>query len=74
VVLALAALAALAAFLSVGLGKKADPCAGTGRIRPEWYFLAAFRRWLLPSHRASKEAGRRDRHGLAAGALVALPF
>ena len=50
--LALAVLAALAAFSPWELGKKADPFASVpAGIRPEWYFLAAFQALkFLPSH------------------------
>jgi quinol-cytochrome oxidoreductase complex cytochrome b subunit len=50
--LALAVLAALAAFYPWELGKKADPFAVVpAGIRPEWYFLAMFHTLkLLPSH------------------------
>ena len=76
--LALAVLAALAAFSPWELGKKADPFApGPPGIRPEWYFLAAFQTLkLLPSHIASIEGELIGviGMGVAAGALVALPF
>jgi cytochrome b6 len=50
--IALAILAALAAFYPWELGQKADPFAAVpAGIRPEWYFLAMFHTLkLLPSH------------------------
>jgi cytochrome b6 len=76
--LALAVLAALAAFLPWDLGVKADPFAPVpAGIKPEWYFLAAFQTLkLLPAHVLGIEgellgvAGM----GLAMAALVLLPF
>ena len=55
--LALAVLAALAAFWPWELGVKADPFAPVPPgIRPEWYFLAAFQTLkLLPAHVAGIE-------------------
>ena len=50
--LALAALAALAAFLPAELGTKADPFASApAGIKPEWYFYAPFQqlKWI-PAH------------------------
>ncbi|MBI2490969.1 MAG: cytochrome b N-terminal domain-containing protein, partial [Candidatus Rokubacteria bacterium] len=49
---ALAALAALAAFLPAELGKKADPFAPAPiGIKPEWYFMFMFQTLkYLPSH------------------------
>jgi cytochrome b6 len=49
---ALAALAALAAYLPAELGKKADPFApAPAGIRPEWYFMFMFQTLkMLPSH------------------------
>ena len=76
--LALAVLAALAAFSPWELGKKADPFAPVPPgIRPEWYFLAAFQTLkLLPSHIAGLEGELIGviGMGVAAGALVLLPF
>jgi cytochrome b6 len=76
--LALAVLAALAAFFPWELGKKADPFAPVpAGIRPEWYFLAAFQTLkLLPSHIAGIEGELVGvlGMGLAAVVLIALPF
>jgi quinol-cytochrome oxidoreductase complex cytochrome b subunit len=49
---ALATLAALAAYLPAELGKKADPFApAPAGIRPEWYFMFMFQTLkMLPSH------------------------
>ena len=72
--LALAMLAALAAFYPWELGRKADPFAAVpAGIRPEWYFLAMFHTLkLLPSHVLGIEGellgvvGVRPRGGVAA--------
>ena len=76
--LALAVLAALAAFSPWELGKKADPFAPVpAGIRPEWYFLAGFQTLkLLPSHIAGIEGELLGviGMGLAGSVLVALPF
>jgi quinol-cytochrome oxidoreductase complex cytochrome b subunit len=75
---ALAALAAFAAFLPWGLGKKADPFAAVPPgIRPEWYFLAMFHTLkLLPSHLLGVEGERLGviGFGLIAVFLVLVPF
>jgi quinol-cytochrome oxidoreductase complex cytochrome b subunit len=75
---ALAVLAALAAFYPWELGKKADPFAAVpAGIRPEWYFLAMFHTLkLIPSHVLGVEG---ERLGvLAVGAiaifLIVVPF
>ena len=76
--IALAMLAALAAFYPWELGRKADPFAAVpAGIRPEWYFLAMFHTLkLVPSH----VLGIEGEHlgvivfGLAAVTLVAVPF
>jgi cytochrome b6 len=75
---ALAILAALAAFYPWELGAKADPFAAVpAGIRPEWYFLAMFHTLkLLPSH----VLGIEGEHlgvvvfGIAAIVLVLIPF
>lgn len=69
--IALAILAALAAFYPWELGKKADQFAVVPPgIRPEWYFLAMFHTLkLLPSHILGLEG---ERVGVAAFALAAL--
>ena len=69
--IALAILAALAAFYPWELGKKADQFAVVPPgIRPEWYFLAMFHTLkLLPSHILGLEG---ERVGVAAFALGAL--
>jgi cytochrome b6 len=76
--LALAALAALAAFAPWGLGKKADPFAAVpAGIRPEWYFLAMFHTLkLIPSHVLGFEGERLGvlAFGLVAVFLVFVPF
>ena len=76
--LALAALAALAAFSPWGLGKKADPFAAVpAGIRPEWYFLAMFHTLkLIPSHVLGIEGERLGviAFGLIAVFLVFVPF
>lgn len=75
---ALAALAALAAFYPWELGKKADPFAAVpAGIRPEWYFLAMFHTLkLVPSHVLGIEGERLGvlAFGLAAALLVVVPF
>jgi len=75
---ALAALAALAAFSPWGLGKKADPFAAVPPgIRPEWYFLAMFHTLkLIPSHVLGFEGERLGviAFGLVAVFLVFVPF
>ena len=75
---ALAVLAALAAFYPWELGKKADPFAPVPPgIRPEWYFLATFHTLkLLPSHILGLEGERIGvvAFGLAAGFLMFVPF
>ena len=76
--LALAALAALAAFAPWGLGKKADPFAAVpAGIRPEWYFLAMFHTLkLIPSHVLGFEGERLGvlAFGVVAVFLVFVPF
>jgi len=76
--LALAALAALAAFSPWGLGNKADPFAAVpAGIRPEWYFLAMFYTLkLIPSHVFGFEGERLGVivFGLVAVFLVFVPF
>lgn len=76
--IALAGLAALAAFSPWELGVKADAFAPVPPgIRPEWYFLAAFQTLkLLPSHIAGIEGELLGvlGMGLAMGVLVLLPF
>ena len=75
---ALAILAALAAFYPWELGKKADPFAAVPPgIRPEWYFLAMFHTLkLLPSHILGFEGERLGviGFGIAALVLVLVPF
>jgi len=75
---ALAALAALAAFSPWGLGRKADPFAAVPPgIRPEWYFLAMFHTLkLIPSHVLGFEGERLGviAFGLVAVFLVFVPF
>lgn len=75
---ALALLAALAAFHPWDLGRKADPFAAVpAGIRPEWYFLAMFHTLkLLPSHIIGIEGERLGvmAFGLAAAWLIAVPF
>lgn len=76
--IALAVLAALAAFSPWELGKKADPFAPVPPgIRPEWYFLAAFQALkFLPAHVLGIEGelvGVLGFGGLAA-VFVVLPF
>ncbi len=75
---ALALLAALAAFYPWELGTKADPFAAVPPgIRPEWYFLAMFHTLkLLPSHILGVEGERIGvlAFGAAALFLVFVPF
>jgi quinol-cytochrome oxidoreductase complex cytochrome b subunit len=75
---ALAVLAALAAFYPWELGRKADPFAVVPPgIRPEWYFLAMFHTLkLLPSHILGFEGERVGvvAFGLVAIFLVLVPF
>jgi cytochrome b6 len=75
---ALAILAALAAFYPWELGRKADPFAAVpAGIRPEWYFLAMFHTLkLLPSHILwfEGEIVGIVAFGLAALFLVVVPF
>lgn len=76
--IALAMLAALAAFYPWELGRKADPFAAVPPgIRPEWYFLAMFHTLkLLPSHLLGMEGEQLGvaAFGAAALLLVAVPF
>lgn len=76
--LALAVLAALAAFYPWELGQKADPFAAVpAGIRPEWYFLAMFHTLkLLPSHVLWLEGEVLGvlAFGLAALFLMVVPF
>ena len=75
---ALAILAALAAFYPWELGTKADPFAAVPPgIRPEWYFLAMFHTLkLLPSHVFGVEGEHIGviAFGIAALFVVAVPF
>jgi len=75
---ALALLAALAAFFPWELGKKADPFAPVpAGIRPEWYFLAMFHTLkLLPSRVLGIEGERLGvvAFGILAALLVFVPF
>lgn len=75
---AIALLAALAAFYPWELGKKADAFAAVpAGIRPEWYFLAMFHTLkLLPSHVLGIEGELLGvmGFGLAALALIVVPF
>jgi len=75
---ALALLAALAAFYPWELGTKADPFAPVPPgIRPEWYFLAMFHTLkLVPSHVVGIEGEHLGvvAFGLAALVIVAVPF
>lgn len=75
---ALALLAALAAFYPWELGRKADPFAAVPPgIRPEWYFLAMFHTLkLLPSHVLGMEGERLGvvAFGAAAMLLLVVPF
>jgi cytochrome b6 len=76
--IAIAILAALAAFYPWELGQKADAFAPVpAGIRPEWYFLAMFHTLkLLPSHILGFEGEQLGiiAFGLAAAALVLVPF
>ena len=76
--IALAVLAALAAFYPWELGRKADPFAAVPPgIRPEWYFLAMFHTLkLLPSHVLGVEGEQLGvfAFGCAALVLVLVPF
>ena len=76
--IAIALLAALAAFYPWELGKKADAFAAVpAGIRPEWYFLAMFHTLkLLPSHILGIEGEKLGvmTFGVAAALLVAVPF
>ena len=76
--IALAILAALAAFDPWELGKKADAFAAVPQgIRPEWYFLATFHTLkLLPSHVFGIEGEQLGVAGFAIAALFLLfvPF
>jgi cytochrome b6 len=69
--IALAVLAALAAFAPWELGRKADPFAAVPPgIRPEWYFLAMFHTLkLLPSHVFGIEGEQLGVMGFALAAL-----
>ena len=75
---AIALLAALAAFYPWELGRKADAFAPVPPgIRPEWYFLAMFHTLkLLPAHIFGVEGEVLGvvAFGLAAGLLVFVPF
>jgi cytochrome b6 len=75
---AIALLAALAAFYPWELGRKADAFAPVPPgIRPEWYFLAMFHTLkLLPAHIFGLEGEVLGvvAFGLAAGLLVFVPF
>jgi len=76
--IALAVLAALAAFYPWELGKKADPFAAVpAGIRPEWYFLAMFHTLkLIPSHVLGLEGERLGvlAFGVIAMFLIVVPF
>jgi quinol-cytochrome oxidoreductase complex cytochrome b subunit len=76
--IALAVLAALAAFYPWELGKKADPFAAVpAGIRPEWYFLAVFHTLkLIPSHVLGFEGERLGvlAFGVIAMFLIVVPF
>jgi cytochrome b6 len=76
--IAIALLAALAAFYPWELGEKADAFAPVpAGIRPEWYFLAMFHTLkLLPSHILGIEGEQLGVLGfaLAAALLVVVPF
>jgi cytochrome b6 len=76
--IALAVLAALAAFYPWELGKKADPFAAVpAGIRPEWYFLAVFHTLkLIPSHVLGVEGERLGvlAFGVIAMFLIFVPF
>ncbi len=75
---ALAILAALAAFSPWELGQKADPFAPVpAGIRPEWYFMAMFQTLkMLPGHFLGIEGELLGIFGFGAAALwlVAVPF
>lgn len=75
---ALAILAALAAFFPAHLGEKADPFApAPAGIKPEWYFMYMFHTLkLLPSHILGLEGEMLGVLGftLAGAFLVAVPF
>lgn len=75
---AIAIVAALAAFYPWELGKKADPFAAVPPgIRPEWYFLAMFHTLkLIPSHVLGFEGEQLGviGFGIAALVLVLVPF
>ena len=75
---ALAILAALAAFYPWELGNKADPFAAVPPgIRPEWYFLAVFYTLkLIPSHIVGIEGEQLGviAFGVVAAFLVFVPF
>lgn len=75
---AMALLAALAAFYPWELGRKADPFAVVPPgIRPEWYFVAMFHTLkLIPSHVLGFEGERVGvmAFGLAAVLLLCVPF
>jgi cytochrome b6 len=75
---AIAILAALAAFYPWELGRKADAFAPVpAGIRPEWYFLAMFHTLkLLPSHILGMEGEKLGvvAFGIAAVVLVVVPF
>lgn len=72
--LALAGLAALAAFSPWELGRKADPFAPVpAGIRPEWYFLAMFHTLkLIPGHIFGIEGERLGVLGFGLAGLVLL--
>jgi cytochrome b6 len=76
--IALAVLAALAAFYPWELGRKADPFAAVpAGIRPEWYFLAMFHTLkLIPSHVMGLEGERLGvlAFGVIAMFLIVVPF
>lgn len=76
--IALAVLAALAAFYPWELGRKADPFAPVPPgIRPEWYFLAMFQTLkLLPTHILGLEGEQLGvlGAGVVAGLIVLVPF
>ena len=72
--LAIALLAALAAFAPWELGRKADPFAPVPvGIRPEWYFLAMFHTLkLIPGHILGIEGERLGVIGFGVAAIVLL--
>jgi cytochrome b6 len=76
--IAIALLAALAAFYPWELGRKADAFAAVPPgIRPEWYFLAMFHTLkLLPAHVVGLEGEMLGvlAFGAAAGLLLLVPF